>query len=209
MTKYPLAWPAGWKRTPQDLRDRARFSKKGSGGWKGRLSVEQATQRVRDELQRMGIYEGNVIISTNLVLRNDGLPRSGQSEPQDSGAAVYWNRKAWKTHKVMAIDQYDRVADNLAAIAATLDAMRAIERHGGSTILDRAFEGFTALPEPTNWRRVLQMPSSMPIHKTVAEFARDQYKQLALMHHPDRGGDPAKMAEINRAWSDAQRELGS
>ncbi len=206
-TRYPLSWPAGWKRTPAHQRYRAKFSKKGSSGWRDKLSIEQATQRVRAELQRMGIYEGNVIISTNLVLRNDGLPRSGQQEPQDSGAAVYWKRQAWKTHKVMAIDQYDRVADNLAAIAATLDAMRAIERHGGATILDRAFEGFTALPEPNNWRHVLQMPSDVPAHKTVAEFAREQYKQLALMHHPDRGGDPAKMAEINAAWEAAQREL--
>ena len=121
MTKYPLAWPTGWKRTCSHQRDRARFNKKSSSGWKDKLSIEQATQRVRGELQRMGMYEGNVVISTNLMLRNDGLPRSGQSEPQDPGAAVYWKKLIWKTHKVMAIDQYDRVADNLAAIAATLE----------------------------------------------------------------------------------------
>jgi hypothetical protein len=59
----------------------------------------------------------------------------------------------------MAIDQYDRVEHNLAAIAATLDAMRAIKRHGGAEILDRAFTGFTALPAPMAggkpWRQVL------------------------------------------------------
>jgi len=49
----------------------------------------------------------------------------------------------------MAIDIYDTVAGNLAAVAATLDAMRAIERHGGAQILKRAFQGFKALPSST------------------------------------------------------------
>lgn len=157
------------------------------------------------ELRRFGVVESDTIISTNVQLRRDGLPLSNQAEPSDPGVAVYW--KKYGKDQVMATDRYTKVADNLAAIAASLEAMRAIERHGGATILDRAFEGFTALPEPNNWRHVLQMPSDVPTHKTVAEFARDQYKQLALMHHPDRGGDPAKMAEINAAWDVAQREL--
>lgn len=62
----------------------------------------------------------------------DGFPRSGQSEPSDGGVAVYWLTSTGET-KCIAIDRYDRVADNLAAVAATLDAMRAIERHGGAT----------------------------------------------------------------------------
>jgi hypothetical protein len=48
-----------------------------------------------------------------------------------------------------------RAADNLAAIAATLEAMRAIDRHGGATILNRAFTGFTALPPPADcWKEL-------------------------------------------------------
>ncbi len=47
MTKYPLSWPSGWKRTPAHQRYRAKFSKKGSSGWRDKLSIEQATQRVR------------------------------------------------------------------------------------------------------------------------------------------------------------------
>ncbi|KVD37855.1 hypothetical protein WJ41_22830 [Burkholderia ubonensis] len=61
-----------------------------------------------------------------------------------AGVAVYWETRAG-ARRVMAIDQYTRVADNLAAVAATLDAMRAIERHGGARILERAFTGFAAL----------------------------------------------------------------
>ncbi|SDQ25048.1 hypothetical protein SAMN05443026_0089 [Burkholderia orbicola] len=36
----------------------------------------------------------------------------------------------------MAIDQSARIADNLAAVAATRDAMRGIERRGGARILE-------------------------------------------------------------------------
>lgn len=202
MTKYPLSWPSGWKRTPAHQRYRAKFSKKGSSGWRDKLSIEQATQRVRAELQRMSIYEGNVIISTNLILRNDGLPRSGQPEPKDQGAAVYWKKHAWKTHKVMAIDQYDRVADNLAAIAATLESMRAIERHGGAIILERAFTGFDALPSPNDWRHVMGFENT----PTYAD-ARGRYLALAVKRHPDNGGTNEAMSELNRAWEEAQREL--
>jgi hypothetical protein len=30
------------------------------------------------------------VISTNVRMRLDGLPRSGEKESQDPGAAVYW-----------------------------------------------------------------------------------------------------------------------
>ncbi len=201
-TSYPLAWPAGWKRTHPHFRQRSNFSKN-----RNALSVAEGTKRVLDELRRFGVPDYQVILSTNIQVRLDGLPYSNQKEPQDPGVAVYWKRSG--KDQVMATDTYDRVADNLAAIAASLDAMRAIERHGGAQILDRAFLGFTALPEPKNWRNVLEMPLDIPTHKTVADVALDQYRDLARKHHPDRGGDPEKMAEINRAWSDAQREFTS
>lgn len=200
MTKYPLTWPTGWKRTEAYRRADAAFSKAGRP-----LSVYDGTTRLLAELRRFGVRESDVIISTNVKLRQDGLPLSNQSEPQDSGAAVYWKRGG--KNQVMATDRYTKVADNLAALAAlaaTLDAMRAIERHGGAVILERAFLGFTALPEPKGWRSVLAIPDGVDL-----EFIGTRYRELAKANHPDRGGDAEKMAEINRAWSDAQRELGA
>jgi hypothetical protein len=70
--------------------------------------------------------------------------------------AVYWIKTGRKQMKCMAIDRYGRVADNMAAIAATIEAMRAIERHGSAEILERAFLGFQALPEPEQWWQVLE-----------------------------------------------------
>lgn len=204
MTAYPLAWPPGWKRT--QARTRASFGKKGQG-WrqnadggsspmytgKQQLSISQATQRVLDELKRFGVPDWNIIISTNLQLRQDGLPRSGQANPTDPGVAVYW-RKGKEEQRCMAIDRYDRVADNLAAIAATLDAMRAIERHGGATILDRAFAGFKALPAPEQPFQVLGVGAN-----ASREEVERAYRLLAQEHHPDRGGDEQQMMRINAA----------
>lgn len=216
MTKYPLAWPTGWKRAHH--RVSANFNKK---DWqpssadpakqiqRGRpLTVNDATQRVLEALRVFGVLGGEAIISTNLVLRLDGLPKSNQPEPVDPGAAVYWQRPSDKTTKCMAIDQYDRVADNIAAIAATLTAMRAIERHGGALILERAFMGFDALPAPgqtlaRGWMEVLGVGEGV-----TYESAQTAYRRLSSQHHPDRpGGSHDKMAELNWAWSQAQTTL--
>jgi len=209
---YPLQWPVGWPRTPAGATKAGRFAMKSSG--KSFLSmtditIAEATRRVLGELARMGIDRQDVVISTNVTLRLDGLPRSGQAAPRDAGVAVYWQTSKGE-RRVMAIDQYGKVEENLAAIAATLDAMRAIERHGGAQILDRAFTGFTALPAPgqrKDWREVLGFPAgAMPSFATV----KIQYRSLARDAHPDRaGGSHAAMSELNVALAEAERELGS
>lgn len=213
MTKYPLAWPGGWKRIPDSERRNGHFGKKeyqavslipGNGYYrKVDMTVSGGVKRVLEALRMMGVEEGDAIISTNLKVRLDGLPRSDQKMPDDPGVAVCWVKQGWQTHKVMATDQYTTVADNLAAIAATLEAMRAIERHGGSQILDRAFIGFEALPEPKDWRAVLGFQGQTP----SLELAKDRYKDLAKRRHPDCGGSNELMAEFNRAMSNAEREL--
>jgi hypothetical protein len=155
----------------------------------------------------MGIGRDDVLISTNLKLRLDGLPRGDQGEPADPGVAVYWQPRQGKQMRCMAIDSYDRTADNLAAIAATLEAMRAIERHGGATILDRAFLGFAALPATASkpWREVLGITMQAP---TLAHI-EDRFRDLVKIHHPDRGGDREKFEEIMRARDAARLDLAS
>lgn len=227
---YPLQWPAGWKRTTLDASTRARFGKSqntyGSYTSRGELSVAQATDRVMGELRRMGVPDYSLIISSNVQLRRDGLPRSGQRDPEDPGVAVYWRdgtHEGWPM-RCMAIDRYDRVADNLAAVAATLDAMRAIERHGGAAILDRAFTGFVALEhQASDWWDVLGWPSRAAVAQAAAALAKssmvpparceeglvlDRYRKLRAKSHPDRGGDAAAFDAIQTAWADFCRERG-
>ena len=163
ISAFPLSWPDGWSRTDYFKRTHGRFSKgvsRAESGlsWKTKreLTVHEAVRRVRESLERMGADDQEIIVSTNVQTRLDGFPRSGAREPDDGGAAVYWRTGPNAPTRCMAIDRYLRVADNLAAIAATLEAMRAIDRHGGAAILDRAFAGFVALPAPDadDWRAV-------------------------------------------------------
>lgn len=181
-----------------------------SGGqttsWLGarRLTVHDGVLRILAELQRMGVDRQDVIISTNVPTRLDGMPRSGAREPDDSGAAVYW-KLSNQPMRCMAIDRYTTVADNLAAIAATLDAMRAIERHGGAEILDRTFRGFAALPgDSISWRTTLGFqPGEHPTPEQI-EFA---FRGHAQVCHPDKGGDPAKFRALIAAREAAKEEV--
>lgn len=212
ISSHPLSWPAGWPRAGQ--RVRARFGRVSHSQWKQqvRLEVFDGVQRVLGELQRLGVDRGDIIVSTNVPSRLDGLPRSGTAEPKDPGAAVYWRQVRNQTPRVMAIDLYDRVADNLAAIAATLEAMRAIERHGGAQILDRAFTGFTALLSPErhaheNWREILDVPADLDSEGQLKQLEM-RYRAMRKNAHPDHGGSADKFSRVQAAYEQGCRELG-
>ncbi|MCB1723254.1 MAG: J domain-containing protein [Gammaproteobacteria bacterium] len=225
VTASPLSWPAGWPRTPSNKRKRAAFGKRkeSSYSWtdgngqkctytqKGSLTVAEARDRLLFEIRsftrsgrRWRINPDMVVISTDLRLRNDGFPRSGQREPEDPGVAVYFELDGQP--QVIAMDGYDRIADNIAAVAATLSAMRTIERHGGG-LMERAFTGFQALPDLTStavahWRVVL----GLDLSDGLAE-AEAAYRRLRSKHHPDNGGDATSFAIVQRAIEQARQEI--
>lgn len=197
---FPLSWPPGWERTHVNCRVRGRFSTRSySSRMATDVTVAEAVTRVRRELERMGLHADDIVISTNISLRQDGFPRSNQPEPPDPGAAVYWRTRSGVS-RCMAIDRYTRVADNLAAIAATLDAMRAIERHGGAEILDRAFTGFVAIEHEAraHWSDVLGVPRT-----AIPEAIEAAYRRLRAQHHPDRGGDAEAFMRVQKAYEEA------
>lgn len=210
---FPLHWPQGWKRTTSSDRTTARFGKasraRAGGGWdNGRsLTISEAVARLRHQLELMGISDDDLVISSNLQLRLDGMPRSAQAEPSDPGIAVYWVDRLDRLRPpmCMAIDRYDRVADNLAAIAATLDAMRSIERHGGAEILNRAFTGFAAIEPPADahWSEILGCERDA----STAD-ARLAYRAARSAAHPDKGGAPGQFDRVTRAWSQCCAEHG-
>jgi hypothetical protein len=207
-TRYPLCWPTGWKRTAG--RTRAQFGRVQAsatpGGYssKGRLSIDDSFRRIESEMERFGIDLQSVVVSTNLRTNLRGLPVGNAGEPGDPGVAVYWKQKG--KPQCMAIDRYDRVADNLAAVAATLEALRAIERHGGGAILDRAFVGFAALPAASRpWREVLNFTPSIPVTRDQVER---QFRALATSRHPDKqSGSHDEMTELNVARAAALAEV--
>lgn len=219
LAAFPLSWPEAWPRF-KGVRKDARFGKEVQHpNYKGRgdITMGDAMKRVHYELERLGVDVYNdCVISTNLKINMAGLPRSDQGEPADPGAAIYWQRKqgtgpdsTMGPMRVMAIDIYSRTRDNVAAVAATLEAMRKIERHGGAQILDRAFAGFIALPKPSgaDWWEVLKFNRAGEVITREAIVAR--HRELARTRHPDVGGSVQQMAELNRARDQALQEVAA
>lgn len=186
---YPLTWPTDQGRTPSHQRERGRFE----------VGFARARDELLAELGRMGAKE--IIISSNVPLRRDGLPYSDAREPPDPGVAVYFTHG--KRQLVIACDSYVTVRANLRAVGATVEALRTIQRHGATSLLERAFTGFTALPPKGGterpWWEVLGV-----IRGADDGEIKAAYRRLAAEHHPDRGGDSDKMAAVNRAYEAAQ-----
>jgi hypothetical protein len=196
--RYPLEWPAGWRRTPPDQRIDAPFRTKMTTT--RRLSVTLATGRLEVELQRLGADDP--VLSTNVSLRMDGRPRSDEN-PRDPGAAVYFRFKGKAT--VLACDRFISVADNIAAIAGHVESLRRIDRYGVGS-LEQALAGYKALPADTaaNWRAVLGFSAEA---RPTVDDVNDAFRRLAREHHPDVGGDEVRMAHLNRARDFALAEV--
>jgi hypothetical protein len=216
--RYPLSWPTGWKRTING-RKRAAFgrvkssyvpsSTPGGQGYtrrdRGSLSIAEAVNRLDVELRRLGVREGDWLISSNVQTRLDGLPYANRAEPADPGVAVYFRLGQQRKPRVLACDKWDRVADNIAAIAGHIDAIRAQERYGVGT-LDQAFAGYAALPENTarDWRQVFGFADgSFPTWPDV----EDKFRAAARAAHPDAGGSHEQMARLTEAKAFARKEL--
>jgi hypothetical protein len=185
---YPLSWPVGWKRTLAYQRKNSTFA-------------ERSLAKARDfVLSEVRLLKGrNVVISTNVILRLDGLPKSGQKAPVDPGAAVYFNLNGQP--KVLACDKWRSVEDNLWAIGKHIEAIRGQERWGVGTI-DQAFMGYEALPAPkVGWWEVLGVDQNASI-----EEVQTAYRNKAKTAHPDAGGNNDEFLRIQAAWEAAKKE---
>jgi len=195
ITAYPLTWPERWARTDKDEISRSRF-----GTWNNPPTTWKATQSLTHELRLLGATD--VIISTNLRLRNDGLPASSQRDPEDAGAAVWFTLN--KKPRVLACDKWKFVGENLYAIAKHIEALRGQERWGVGT-LDQAFTGYAALPAETgaHWTSIMGLTLN-----ATREEVEQKYKQMARGAHPDtNGGSHEQMAKLNIARREAFEEL--
>lgn len=202
---YPLAWPVGWRRTAAEERKRGRFGAVVSG-LRRELSIAEGRDRLLDELDALGADA--VVVSTNAPTRRDrrdGWVVSGSAaNPKDPGAAVYF-RLPDGPH-VLACDRWDRLADNLAAIAAHVEALRGIDRWGVGS-LAQAFAGYkalTAMGERPPWWRVLGFATEP---RDLGAVER-RWRELIREHHPDAGGNQDQAADVNAAMSEARRVLG-
>ena len=197
---FPLQWPDLRPRTDRWHREHAKFD----------VTFARARDNIVREVTLLAggrlARDPNIVISTNVALRRDGLPLANQRQPDDPGVAVYFTHK--KRQMSFACDRWHKIEHNMQAIAKTIEALRGIARWGTGDMLEAAFTGFSALPPPQQpgdaprtWREVFG--AGVATRTQLAEV----YRRLASAYHPDRGGDPAKMAELNAAREAAWKEL--
>lgn len=220
---FPLDWPEGWKRTKVDDRAKSRFGVRGGG----QVSFSAARQFMLEELKRLGA--ANVVLTSDLPVRNDGLPYATSTREIDSAIAVWFmlpDDNGTHHERVFACDRWRTHAENMQAIGKTVEAMRGLSRWGAGDVVQRAFTGFAALPPgptgtippaPTKrpWRAVLGDPklyaSVWPAGLDASDelaLAKSRHRKIIAVHHPDAGGDAAIAAELNVALADAELELG-
>lgn len=190
---YPLQWPQGFKRFLYPSRSRFKVP-----------SFAIARDGLLRELDLLRAT--NVVLSTNIPLRKDGLPYANHAQPKDRGVAVYFKLRG--APRSLACDQWDRIEDNVHALQLTVNAMRGLDRWGASDMLERAFTGFAALPAPEtkkSWREILGIVNVWPSPEEV----RAARNRLSKIYHPDMGSlpDSSKMSEVNQAFEEAQRYL--
>jgi len=188
---YPLYWPEGRKRSSWPIES------------KFKTTLADARDGLLAELARLGAKK--IILSSNIPLRQDGLPYANASEPRDSGAAVYFEYRG--KPMCFACDKYKRVRENIHAIEKTIEAIRGIERWGSSDMMERAFRGFTALPEMAgdSWRSVFGFSATETVNEEEIEA---RFRERAFKAHPDHGGSIQKFQQLMNARKDARRFLG-
>lgn len=202
--RYPLSWPLGWPRTPRHQITWAPFRVA-----KRRVSMEDATTGLLHELRllKASAPKGSwdFVISTNIELRKDGLPFSNRRQPEDQGAAVYFALKG--KQQVLACDKWDRIEDNIRAMAKHVEALRGQERWGVGSI-ERAFTGYLALEEKTgpDFWDVLEIPKN-----STEEEIKTARRRLLNIYHPDKPetGDGEQFAIVEEAYRDAMRQIGA
>jgi hypothetical protein len=188
----------------------------------GQVSFSGARQDLLVELDRLGA--ANAVITSDLPTRSDGLPYAN-GRADDSGIAVWFflpDNKGNLQERVFACDKWRSHAENMTAIARSIEALRGLDRWGAGDVVTRAFAGFNALPagngeeyippppKKRTWREVFS------IAKPLEELSKGEL--LALVYarhraaikvaHPDAGGSHDQAAELNAAMAEAEAELG-
>ncbi len=191
---YPLAWPLGWprakRRHPASFRDK-------SNGKLAAVPLSVACRRLQDQLDSLRARD--VTLSTNLETRVDGQPRGDRAEPFDGGAALYFKLNGRDT--VLACDKWDRVADNIVALAKHIEAIRGQERWGVGTVM-QAFAGYQALFPPPPWHETLECRPD-----ASREEIHAAYLKQARAKHPDTGGDRHLWDRLQNAYEEAKASI--
>lgn len=197
---YPDQWPTG--------RPKERGLK--TAQWKrdGRkLNFDQAVRRLTEQVSLVTRPGNNwrmreLTLGTNFELRVDGRPRRDRGYPADTAVTFFFELDG--DPHVLACDRWDRIEDNIAAIAAHIEALRGQERWGVAD-MKQAFAGHVALPSPAQsapeqWWQVLGVRPDAP-----ADEVDRAWREKMRLAHPDQGGTEAAAQRLNWARAEARK----
>jgi hypothetical protein len=93
--------------------------------------------------------------------------------------------------------------ENVRGIALTLEALRAVERHGAVHSAEQ-YQGFLALPAAGEHDPFPSADAALRWVRAQADVdgsvpARSAYRAAVRVLHPDAGGDPASWARLDEA----------
>ena len=190
--QFPLQWPVGRQRVQVP-----EYSKFKPG------SIYHEAQEIFKQIELMGGSE--IIISSNMQYRQDGLPYTRQSV-HDTGVAVYFKLNG--EEQCIPCDQWVSLEENMRAIWKTIEAMRGIERWGGKALMNAAFSGFKQLPPSTiitpapdrekrPWWVVLCVSQDAD-----APTVKQAYRKAQSLAHPDAGGTEYDFQEVQHAYEE-------
>lgn len=196
----PLEWPDNTGITPDAKRRVGKFS---SGG-KGYVTMGVAIDRLIGECNRLGAK--NVTLNAMFALTRTGSVSQAVARSSDQAVVLRFSKNG--VEYTLPCDRYTTAEDNVAALAAHIEATRAIERHGVAST-EQALQAFAALPPPSNlpaikpkrdWWTVLGV-----FPTADAELIEAAYRVKAKQLHPDTGGDPEEFKELQVAIEEARR----
>lgn len=189
---FPLHWPMGYKRTPSFLRINSKF----------KVNMDTAQQQLRLEIKRLG--GKNLVVSTNIPVRKDGgLYVDWMSKKiDDPGVAIYFSIN--EKNVSMCCDKFFRIWENVYALAKGIEALRGMDRWGVSEFLERAFTGFTGIPETVQAEKDIWDILGLSVKPDSIDVVKSAYRNMAKICHPDiPGGSHYKMQQLNDAYEKA------
>ena len=195
-----------WPRTPTAVRVRARFSDD-YGKTIALLERELRHLKARDVVVLADCAESD--------LRRDGTLRAG-CRLRSPGIVLCFNGKHGPVR--MPCDRYDDWRDNLRAIAVSLEALRAVDRHGVTTSGEQ-YRGWTALPPAAGAEGMTVDAAAAEISthapfisgdwiKTDVEAFRTALRTARVKTHPDKGGSEESFKRIELAADVLRRHHG-
>jgi len=111
---------------------------------------------------------------------------------------VYWKDGSKQT---MACKRFDNYYTNLRAVYLALESLRLADQRG--ILPELAAAAAALLPPPKTKRPPNEVLGIFP--DTPLAEAEAMYRAKAKRLHPDHGGDPEAMKELNEAWEEYRK----